>query len=425
MNPISKGMFQSGHTSSIFIIISVFLIAGCKSSEKFTGFDYDPPDVTNTIDKEVDEQPRRLIGAGQPRVWVSNEFPAARLSDFQLQGDSLYRVLIQPELAPINNSPWYAFKIWSEDGTRIRLRIDYESGEHRYYPKFSYDGVDWDPYPEDLVREDTACGCIELDLELNRDTLHLSAQEIYTYPEMQDWISSKSNLTFVTVDTIGYSHQNRPLVQMEIDETEEGESATLVVVARQHPPEITGYLASRYFLDELTGTSDLAVTFRKKFRILVYPMVNPDGSDGGHWRYNAGGVDLNRDWENFNQPETRQVSQAITAYAESGGDILYGIDFHSTDENLFYPILPEIEKPKGDITYPWIQQIIDENPDVQIRVEPFDTSSPIFKNWLFKTFDADALTYEVDDNIDRVKLMKVSRFAAQSLMLTLTEKREQ
>jgi hypothetical protein len=422
-------MFQAGHSSTfknLFFLFTIsLLISACSSSEKFTGFDYDPPDVTNTIDKELEEQARRVIGAGNPRVWVSNEFDGARLSDFTLQGDSLYRVLVRPELSPINNSPWYAFKIWSDDSTRLRLRIDYESGQHRYYPKFSYDGLDWDPFPEDLIREDSACGCIELDLELNRDTLHLSAQEMYTYPELQEWLKAQSSLTFLKVDTIGYSHQGRPLVQMIMDETEADEHSTLVVVSRQHPPEITGYLASRYFLEEMAGDSELAASFRKKFRILVYPMTNPDGADGGHWRYNAGGVDLNRDWENFNQPESRAINQAITSYAESGGDIIYGIDFHSTDENLFYPILPEIEKPKGDITNPWIEKVMEANPDVRMRVEPFDTSSPIFKNWLFKTFDADALTYEVDDDIDRDKLLKVSRFAAQSLMKTLLEKSEQ
>lgn len=35
--------------------------------------------------------------------------------------------------------------------------------------------------------------------------------------------------------------------------------------------------------------------------------MNPDGVDNGHWRHYAGGIDLNRDWANFNRPETRAV----------------------------------------------------------------------------------------------------------------------
>ena len=34
----------------------------------------------------------------------------------------------------------------------------------------------------------------------------------------------------------------------------------------------------------------------EKFRVLAFPLMNPDGVDLGHWRHNAGGIDLNRDW---------------------------------------------------------------------------------------------------------------------------------
>ena len=42
--------------------------------------------------------------------------------------------------------------------------------------------------------------------------------------------------------------------------------------------------------------------------VIVYPLMNPDGVDEGHWRHNTGGIDLNRDWAHYNQPETRQVA---------------------------------------------------------------------------------------------------------------------
>ena len=39
--------------------------------------------------------------------------------------------------------------------------------------------------------------------------------------------------------------------------------------------------------------------------------MNPDGVDLGHWRHNANGVDLNRDWSYYNQPEIKQAVNFI------------------------------------------------------------------------------------------------------------------
>lgn len=62
----------------------------------------------------------------------------------------------------------------------------------------------------------------------------------------------------------------------------------------------------------MIGDSELAMEFRKHFVIKAFPMLNPDGVVNGHWRHNAMGVDLNRDWQNFNQPETRAVRDALS-----------------------------------------------------------------------------------------------------------------
>lgn len=403
------------------ISICVFL-AACSTSKEFTGYDYDPPDVTNTVNKTLNEQPIRVIGTGSPRVWVSNEYDGARLSDFQLVGDTMYQVTILPELAPINNSPWYSFAIWSEEATRIQLKLTYPNANHRYYPKVSSDQIYWKPIHEELVKEDSTCTCLELQLDISKDTLWVSAQEVLTSSELDTWLANIPSDINARIDTVGFSHRNKPLKQLIIDETGGNSNGTLVIVGRQHPPEISGYLTSRYFLDSMMGDSELARSFRNNFKILAYPMANPDGADGGHWRYNVGGVDLNRDWENFNQPETKAIRDAIQSFADEGNEITYGIDFHSTDENLFYPILPSIDKPNGDITYPWITEVIAEFKDDRIRIEPFDINSPIFKNWLFKSFEADALTYEVDDELNRQKLKVIAQFSSKKLMELLLTK---
>ena len=46
---------------------------------------------------------------------------------------------------------------------------------------------------------------------------------------------------------------------------------------------------------------------KREIRAAVVPLANPDGVEQGHWRHNAQGVDLNRDWDRFQQPETRAL----------------------------------------------------------------------------------------------------------------------
>jgi hypothetical protein len=49
---------------------------------------------------------------------------------------------------------------------------------------------------------------------------------------------------------------------------------------------------------------DQAAGFPRKAPHRAGANANPDGVDKGHWRLNDGGVDLNRDWGPFTQPET-------------------------------------------------------------------------------------------------------------------------
>ena len=61
---------------------------------------------------------------------------------------------------------------------------------------------------------------------------------------------------------------------------------------------------------------------------MVFPLMNPDGVDLGHWRHNAGGIDLNRDWALYRQPETRLVADFIVKEVKTQkSQLVLGLDF--------------------------------------------------------------------------------------------------
>lgn len=403
------------------------MLSACKSSEEFSGFSYDPPDVTDTSDKIIRSQKVRVVGVDSPKVWISNEFKGARFNDFFMGPDSVYQVVIEPENAPINNSPWFAFSIWSEEPGVIPLRITYKEGRHRYRPKTIRE-VNQGRLPYAfLPAEEDSAGNVLVYVPVNRDRRIVSAQPLHSSDMLADELSKRgiSDQPFVSMDTVGYSEQGRPITELTITENQENREKrpVLVILSRQHPPEVTGYLGALSALEALTSNDSLAQAFRNTFVIKAYPMVNPDGVDNGHWRHNANGVDLNRDWKNFNQPETRVIRDAITSFME-GEDLrmVYAIDYHSTDENIFYPILSEIETSPDNITQEWVESIGSRYPGYSYRSEEFDTSSPISKNWFYRTYGIDALTYEIDDRMPEVTLQEVSKGAMYLLMDLLLKK---
>lgn len=60
-----------------------------------------------------------------------------------------YTLATYPEAKPINPSPWYAFKVVSEDARRIEVYLHYAHHKHRYPPKISNNGDDWSLLAED------------------------------------------------------------------------------------------------------------------------------------------------------------------------------------------------------------------------------------------------------------------------------------
>lgn len=420
-------LMNTDTTCSFAILLSLLImVTACAPSGDFSGYSYDPEGVTNTTDKETRPQHKRTIGVDMGNIWVSNEFAGARMSDFYKVSDSLYRVVIDPENREINNSPWYAFKIWSNQKQTIDLQLSYNHGEHRYTPKLSNNGQQWKEIDSANISRDTTDGTATLTLDVGPRPLWVSAQELFTADDYRQWTDSLATKSSVSLDTVGYSHKQHPIIKMLISETDTTRPrGVMIITGRLHPPEVTGALATQTFINELTSESELASRFRNHFEIWAYPLGNPDGVEQGHWRHNAKGIDLNRDWEHFNQPEPRAIRDDLLALSDDSlRKVYYGIDFHSTNENIFYPINRDIDTFPEDFTYQWIDALKDKFPDYPIEVEPFPTNSPITKNWIHHTFGADAVTYEISDNAPRDSMRAVTGESARIIMQQLLEEFE-
>ncbi len=369
--------------------------------------------------------PRTAVVPAPSRTWefpddgitFDSQFPAARLSACTQLAPGAYTVVSEPENRPINPSPWFAFRVRADRPRLISIRIDTSTAKLRYVPKISVDGRRWITLPAEAFtpgqREDE--GTIRVDV--GPEPLWIAAQEIVSGEDLEAWSRSLERLPFVTRREIGRSVGGRALHAVDIDATRPGaKPGCVVIVSRQHPPETTGSLALMRFVETVVAETPLAREFRARFTVLLVPLMNPDGVAAGHWRHNLNGVDTNRDWDKFEQPETRAVRDAVLAVRSSRQLVLH-LDFHSTFNDVFYTQPDETPTQPPGFTKAWLEGLSRRVPTYPVKRTPnANPTQATSHHWAHREFGIPAITYELGDNTDRVVLQAVASASAESMM---------
>jgi hypothetical protein len=358
----------------------------------------------------------------EEQVRFDTRFPRARLTECEALGDGKFGLVVRPENLPVNNSPWFAFQVSCEVERKVTLRLRVQGGNLRYRPKVSVDGVTWVTLTEEAYQQDEAREECVLKLEVGPRALWVAAQELVSTQEMLDWAGALERLPFVQGTTFGRSVGGQRLCRLDIGDVEA--ERAVVIIGRQHPPETTGSLALMRFVEEIAGDSDLARSFRGQFHCVVMPLLNPDGVDAGNWRHNLGRVDLNRDWKDFAQPETRAVRDQIVALGKAK-KLRLMLDFHSTFKDVFYTQSDEAVSSPAGFTRLWLEALETRLPMYEAKREASPVPTPTTSTyWGHHTFGIPAITYEIGDNTDRALLKTVAATAAQEMMRLMLEMKE-
>lgn len=346
---------------------------------------------------------------------VDVAFPGAGRHDCVVAFDGSVIVSVDHEPAfveGVNPSPWFAFRINARVPRATPIILDYTDYKHRYRPHVSTDGMSWTPLPDSRVQLNERRTRATITLDLNAGVTWVAGQPLSPSRDNIGWTESAlAGAGFEKVQ-YGISLEGRPLVGF----VGGGGIHAIVAVTRQHPPETTGQEAFRGFVERLMNRKDdKAVAFRGRHRIILAPMPNPDGVDGGHWRLNAGGVDLNRDWGAFTQPETKALSTWIQQQA---GDrrVVAMLDFHSTDRSVVYA--PPADAPSPTISF---LATFKETMDRQLPSPPpwtysHNPAGGTAKGWALDVLKAPGLTVELWDHEPPAVAQAVGRAAADALI---------
>ena len=421
------------------------LAAAC--SNRLRTYDYPLPVDTST--RAVRLLPDTLFTTAVG-VTATADFPGARLAAFRAAGtDSatglpLLIAEIPAENEPVNPSPWYAFGLRAGLPTEVVVRLTYpDSARHRYQPKTAPTlAGPWTYVPGDRV--DTVDNLADVRLTVPGPAgIYLAGQEVIATDSIDRWIDRMlAAEPALTRTVIGRSRLGRPIWKLELNPEIRAPRRTVVLLSRQHPPEVSGFLAFQAFWDELVNGDDpAAVAFRQNHRVVAFPAVNPDGVDEGHWRHNAGGIDLNRDWADYRQPAVRAVVEWLQDSTERD-EVVWGMDFHSTQYDVLYTHDPTRVDYAGSArvdawtaalaawaraNYPGASAQPTEDPTGRVvvtgqdtlRIEPDAIGRPTSASWFAQHYGGVGVTYEVGDEQDRYFLRAKAREAARQLAYTL------
>src|SRR4051794_29252753 len=91
--------------------------------------------------------------------------------------------------------------------------------------------------------------------------LTIAAQEIISSADSYQWMDSLAKQPFISKQVVGKSLLGKPIMALTTSGSDG--KKLIVVLSRQHPPEVTGYMAMQEFVRTVTGNTLLAQSFRK------------------------------------------------------------------------------------------------------------------------------------------------------------------
>lgn len=350
---------------------------------------------------------------------IDNQFEGGNFATCSVVADNEARLVIRPEdEPPINQSPWYAFRVSPKGPGPVRVSVEFEDGYARYWPKLSADGNNWRRASDDEASIDAEGNALQVTIGPDSPSTFVSAQELLVNPYYEDWVRELNANPNATVSLIGRSVRGRPIHAAQTAMRNE----VIYLIGRQHPPEVSGALAMRAFVTTVLGDSTLARNFRQRYSVVVIPLINPDGVAQGHWRHNVNGVDLNRDWGPFTQPETQGALRLIRRVDSAGARPALMLDFHSTRDSLFYAQLEAESSWTIDFASEWFRRFRERRPTFSFKHDPRPRSGQAnTKNFFFDRYRIPALTYEIGDEEDRASILDTTPVFAEEMMRLLLE----
>ena len=109
------------------------------------------------------------------------------------------------------------------------------------------------PWPEDQVTVADDGNSAQLTFRLDQARVWVAGQEVLADSYYNQWMDDLESHPDVTTLLVGKSTQGRPLILAETPDRPE----FVLMIGRQHPPEVTGAIAMRAFIDTVLADTTI------------------------------------------------------------------------------------------------------------------------------------------------------------------------
>ncbi|KGP92238.1 carboxypeptidase [Pontibacillus chungwhensis BH030062] len=251
-------------------------------------------------------------------------------------------------------------------------------------------------------------------------------ERLHSYEEMSDLLQKLDQKSeALELEVFGQSVKERDLYLAKFGMNED--NPTILFLTQQHGNETLTTEGALQLIKYLTNNSKEVKHIIDNVNILVAPRLNVDGAEGDvnfslddyvsgtHTRYNANGVDLNRDHVDRKQPETKALHEnVLQKYSPD-----YMIDLHhqgtqttlgDTGElvsgSILYPTNAEVEeevreqsKKLGAVVY----NAVDSKGYELLSKYPGGTAQTISRNGLAAEYGISTLLFEMRGMADHYR----------------------
>lgn len=309
-------------------------------------------------------------------------------------------------IVPDNQSEfkqWFYFKASNVGGQRVTFRIldadkaAYPQGWADYNVCCSYDGEDWFRVP---TRYDEHR--LEFSMEFEHDSAYFAYFAPYSYERHLSLIHAAAMHPIVGHEVLGETLDGREMNLLTVGNPDAEKS--IWIIARQHPGETMAEWFMEGLIERLLDADEsISRQLLQSCCFYLVPNMNPDGSERGHLRTNAIGVNLNREWDKASMEQSPEVYLVREKMKATGVDLF--VDVHG-DEGLPYVFIagsegiPRFDENMAKQEAKFKADFMAASPDFQDEFgypkdEPGQADLSIASSWVGQEFGCLSVTLEM------------------------------
>jgi len=286
--------------------------------------------------------------------FINNAFENA--SPFNWEIDSSGAVVISLIYDHERSSPnranqhWY-FQVQATPGSNLTLILknfdNIWNGQQAYpisdsTPCFiSQDGKNWMPIPTEFTPDNR----LIIHVHMESAQLYVASLEPYRISDLQKLVAEIKTNPLIHIETIGKTSEGRPLEIIRVGDPRAPHRVFLR--ARAHGFETAGNWIVQGLIKSLLG--DKSSPHLKTYCLYILPMANKDAVALGRTRFNAQGMDLNRNWDKMADPKLCPENYAMETWFKKmiaeGKKPDLAIDLHNDREGNLHPSHPNTDFP--------------------------------------------------------------------------------